>query len=357
MDYNKLNIHPKNFDALINGKAVGLYSIENKNGLRAHFTNFGQRLVALYVPNSSGNFEDIVLGFPNLKAYSKESFNYFGSVIGRYANRITKGRFQLNGNAYNMAITHGLHHMHGGPQGFHNLVWNVKVDTNCIEFYRISPDGEEGYPGNLDVRVRYLLADDNTLKISYTAKTDKTTVVNLTNHSFFNLNGEGNGSITDHVLHINAQGYTPVDQNMTTIGTIVPLKDTPMDFFNPKTIGKDVESDHIQMRICEGYDHNYVLNKADSKSNVPQLAATVFSPKSGRTLEVYTTEPGLQLYTSNGLDGTLLGKSGKRYERYAGFCLETQHFPDSPNHEAFPLTILRPGETYSSTTEYRFSTK
>ena len=357
MDYSKLNIHRKNFDSQVNGQTVGLYSIKNKNGLHAHFTNFGQRLVALYVPDRSGKFEDVVLGFSNLKAYSKEPFNYFGSVIGRYGNRITKGRFQLNEHTYRLAITHGLHHMHGGPQGFHNKVWKVEAGTNGIVFYRTSPEGEEGYPGNLDVRVSYLLTDDNTLKISYTAKTDKSTVVNLTNHSFFNLNGEGNGSIEDHVLHINAHEYTPVDEYMTTLGHIVSLKDTPMDFFNPKAIGRDIKSDHPQMRICDGYDHNYVLGKADLVSDDMQLAATVFAANSGRFMEVFTTEPGMQLYTSNGLDGTLFGKSGKSYERYAGFCLETQHFPDSPNHENFPTTMLHPGETFSSTTEYRFSIK
>ena len=357
MDYGALNFQAKNFVGQYNGQTTGLFSIKNKNGMHAHFTNFGQRLIALYVPDRTGNFDDIVLGFPQLEDYSNDPFNFFGSVIGRYANRITKGQFQLDGNCYNLAITHGLHHMHGGPKGFQNVVWEVDAATDRISFFRISPSGEAGYPGNLNVKVSYHLTSDNALKITYTALTDKSTIVNLTNHSFFNLNGEGKGTIKDHILHINAHSYTPVDEEMTTLGSILPLRDTPMDFSVPKSIGRDLESDHVQMQICDGYDHNFVLNKTNTKPNIPQLAATVLASESGRYMEVFTTEPGMQLYTSNGLDGTVSGKSGKPYERHAGFCLETQHFPDSPNHENFPTTILLPGETFSSTTEYRFSIK
>ncbi len=349
-----LNIVPKNFNCTIDGQSVGLYSISNKNGLHAHFTNYGQHLVALYVPDRYGDFKDIVLGFPTLETYMTDEGKYFGSIIGRYANRIAKGKFFLNGSPYNLAVNNGTNHLHGGDIGFDSVVWQVEqINWDCLEFSRTSPNGEEGYPGCLEVRVRYILTNTNTLSISYTAKTDQTTLVNLTNHSFFNLNGEGQDNIKDHLLNINARSYTPIQTDMAPTGTVERLEGTPMDFSKFKTIGKDLESDHPQMAICSGYDHNYILDKDGPKNN-PQLAATVFEPKSGRVMEVHTTEPGMQLYTSNFLDGTLVGKSGKPYLKHDAFCLETQHFPDSPNQPEFPSTILHPGETYTSVTEYRF---
>ncbi len=350
-----LNIVPKNFNCTIDGQSVGLYSISNKNGLHAHFTNYGQHLVALYVPDRNGIFEDIVLGFPALETYMTDEGKYFGSIIGRYANRIAKGKLTLNGSSCALAVNNGTNHLHGGDIGFDSVVWQVEqLNWDCLEFSRTSPHGEEGYPGNLEIKVRYTLTNNNTLSIKYTAKTDRTTVVNLTNHSFFNLNGEGNGSVKEHLLNINAKSYTPVHPDMTTMGTMEPLEGTPMDFSKFKTIGQDLQSDHPQMAICAGYDHNYVLDKDGADNTLPQLAATVFEPKHGRVMEVHTTEPGMQLYTSNFLDGTLVGKSGKPYLKHGAFCLETQHFPDAPNQPEFPSPILHPGETFNSTTEYRF---
>ena len=348
-------INPADFKAVIEGDSISLYTLTNKNGLRADFTNYGQRLIALHVPDKNENMGDIVLGLPTLDAYMNGPKNNFGAVIGRYGNRITKGKFSIGKTEYILAKNNGDNHLHGGKIGFDAVIWKARqIASNQLVFTRISPHMEEGYPGNLNVKVTYTLSDDNELKISYEATSDKTTIINLTNHSYFNLKGEGEGDVNDHVMLVNAATYTPVDAGLIPIGTIESVKGTPLDFTTPKPIYKGLESVHEQMVLGGGYDHNYVLNKSPKNSEGLVLAARVTEPMSGRIMEVYTSEPGVQLYGGNFLNGTSIGKSGKPYLKRGAFCLETQHFPDSPNQADFPSTLLEPGETYKSTTVYKF---
>lgn len=349
-------LNPKAFEKVVNGDSVQLYRLTNSSGMEVYFTNYGQRLVALYAPDKHGHLDDIVLGFSQLEDYDQDGSAYFGATIGRYGNRIANGTFSLDGTSYHLAKNNGPNHLHGGPTGFDKQVWDVDHNTeNEISFSRLSPDGEEGYPGNLRVKVRYVLTDPNELKIFYEATTDKKTIVNLTHHSFFNLKGEGEGTIGDHLLTLNADSYTPVDQNLIPYGRIVEVFGTPMDFTQPKPIAQDVETDFEQLEFADGYDHNYVLNQSPKNSQGLVFAARVHEPKSGRIMEVYTDEPGIQFYGGNFLDGTVTGKSGKKYLRRGAFCLETQHFPNSPNQSNFPSTLLKPGDTYSSTCVYKFS--
>ena len=344
------------FKKNIDGKEVGFFVIKNKHGIEASFTNYGQRLISLYVPDRNGNMKDIVLGFSNLEDYINSKEPYFGATIGRYANRIAKGRFQIDGEDFKLAINNGENHLHGGPKGFHKVVWTThKISANEIEFTRTSPDMDEGYPGNLEVKVNYVLTDDNELKIKYFANSDKKTFVNLTHHSFFNLKGEGEGDINDHVLMINANHYLPIDVGLIPIGNIVKVANTPFDFTKPKSIKKAIEVDNQQLEFGNGYDHNFVLNKAPTNNDGLVLAAKVKEPESGRVMEVYTDEPGLQFYGGNFLDGEIVGKSSKAYVYRGAFCLETQHFPDSPNQKGFPSALLSPGEIYTSTCVYKFS--
>lgn len=345
---------PANFKETIDGKQVQLYTIFNGK-IKAAITNSGGRLVSLLVPDSSGNLTDVVLGYPSLKDYRLYNSNgaYFGALIGRYGNRIARGQFKLDGKNYQLNVNNGPNALHGGLKGFNEVVWEViKITPNSIELHYLSKDGEEGYPGNLAVAVTYTLTDANALEIAYRAKTDQETILNLTNHSYFNLNGDGE-TINNHTLQLNADTFTPVDATLIPTGKIEPVAGTPLDFTQPEKIGARVDDKNQQLVYADGYDHNFVLNKPDKKGLV--LAATVVGDKSGIEMQVYTNQPGIQFYGGNFLEGGDIGKNGKPYEKRTGFCLETQHFPDSPNHPQFPTTVLKPGETFSSVTSYRFS--
>jgi len=349
------NLKPSDFEKQVDGKQTKFYTLTNANGIEITFTNFGQRLISLYVPDKNGNFDDIVLGPDNLDGFIAPGGAFFGAVVGRYGNRIGKGEFELRGTKYTLAKNNNGNHLHGGTKGFNAVVWDVDQHSeNSIVFSRTSPDMEEGYPGNLKVIVSYRLNDDNKLKIDYQATTDKTTVVNLTHHSFFNLAGEASGSITDHIAMINADAFTPVDEGLIPTGEIRKVEGTPFDFRSPKPIGQDIDSDNEQIKFGKGYDHNFVLNAEPTDEDRLALAAKVTDPKSGRTLEVFTNEPGVQFYTGNFMDGSYTGKAGKPYEFRGTFCLETQHFPDSPNKPDFPSTVLEPGEIYNSSCTYKF---
>ncbi|MGI9551778.1 MAG: aldose epimerase family protein [Aurantibacter sp.] len=349
------NLNPSDFEKEIDGKQTKFYTLTNVNDVEITLTNFGQRLISLYVPDKNGNFEDVVLGPSNLDGFMAQGGAFFGAVVGRYGNRIGKGEFELNGVKYTLAKNNGENHLHGGIKGFNAVVWDVDQHSeNSIIFSRTSPDMEEGYPGNLQVTVSYRLTDDNELKIDYQASTDKTTIVNLTHHSFFNLAGEASGSIADHVMMINADAFTPVDEGLIPTGEIRKVEGTPFDFRGAKPIGQDIEADDEQIKFGKGYDHNYVLNDEPVNEDGLALAAKVVEPKSGRTMEVYTNEPGVQFYTGNFMDGSYTGKAGKPYVFRGTFCLETQHFPDSPNKPDFPSTVLEPGDIYNSSCTYKF---
>lgn len=348
---------PGKFNSELNGKQVQLFTLTNENGLRTDITNYGGRIVTLLVPDKNGVFDDVVTGYHSLEEYLNSNQLYFGALIGRYANRIANGRFVLEGTEYDLATNNGPNHLHGGPGGFHQAVWDAEqIDDQTLKLTYLSGDMEEGYPGDLTVTVHYTLNNNNELKIDYHAATDKPTVLNLTNHAFFNLGGEGGKTINDHELKINAGLYTPVNENLIPIGDTEPVYGTPFDFTYCTPIGERLDADHKQLKFGMGYDHNFVLNKTDGVSE-PEFAAFVVEPVSGRKMEVFTTEPGLQFYGGNFLDGSETGKRGEPYGFRTSFCLETQHFPDSPNQPAFPSTILYPDEEYRSTTIYRFSTE
>ncbi len=344
-------IDKSGFDTKLDGKQVNLYTLKNANGLVAQITNYGGRVVNLWTPDKNGNYDDIVIGYENLEGYLNSNEIYYGTLVGRYGNRIAKGRFALNGEEYTLATNNNGNHLHGGIKGFSNVVWDAKqIDVQTLELTYLSPDMEEGYPGNLQVKVQYLLTNDNELKVQYWATTDKATPVNLTQHSFFNLKGVGSGSVEKNLLQINADYYTPVDEGLIPTGDIAPVETTPMDFRKPTEIGARINDDFEQLKFGKGYDHNWVLNKSDKELT---FAARVVDPVSGRTLEVYTNEPGLQVYTGNFLDGSDSGK-GKVFSHRSAICLETQHFPDSPNQPNFPSTILNPGDEYYSICIYKF---
>jgi aldose 1-epimerase len=334
----------------ISGQPVDIFTLRNANGIEIKATNYGGIITSIVVPDRNGRLGDIVLGFDDLQAYVKDS-PYFGAIVGRYGNRIAKGHFTLDGHTYTLAVNNGPNHLHGGLKGFDKVIWHAEplAGSTGLVLSRRSPDGEEGYPGNLDVRVTYRLTDDNRLVIDYHATTDKATPVNLTQHSYFNLAGEGD--VLGHELTIDADRYTPVDANLIPTGELAPVEGTPFDFRKSTAIGARIDTPNLQLKNAGGYDHNWVLNR---KGTGLQLAARVVEPKTGRTLEVSTTQPGLQFYSGNFLDGTLKGKGGRVYVKHAGLCLETQHFPDSPNHPDFPSTILRPGEQYDTQTVFRF---
>ena len=345
-----------NFKQTLEGKQVHLYTIGNGK-IKAAITNFGGRLVSLLVPDSSGKLTDVVLGYNSLKDYQQYTKNgaYFGALIGRYGNRIAKGKFTLDGKSYQLAINNPPNALHGGPKGFSTVVWDVvKTTPTSVELHYLSKDGEESYPGNLDVHVTYALTDDNGLSITYKAKTDKTTILNLTNHSYFNLNGEGSGTVNNHSLQLNASKFTPVDATLIPTGKLEPVAGTPFDFTKPEKIGARIDVKDQQLEFGKGYDHNFVL---DAKDKSQHLAAVVVGDKSGIKMEAYTDQPGIQFYGGNFLEGGDKDKTGKAYEHRTALCLETQHFPDSPNHPQFPTTVLKPGETFSSVTSYRFPVK
>jgi aldose 1-epimerase len=346
-----------NFKETINGKPVQLYTLTNKSGLKAAVTNYGGRLVSLLVPDSSGKLIDVVLGYNAIKDYEQYTKNgaYFGALIGRYGNRIAKGKFSLDGKSYQLAINNAPNALHGGPKGFSAVVWDVvKTTPNSVELHYLAKDGEEGYPGNLNVNVTYTLTDDNALDIAYKATTDKATVLNLTNHSYFNLNGDG-GTINNHTLQLNASRYTPVDATLIPTGKLEPVAGTPLDFTKPEKIGSRIEDKNQQLEYGGGYDHNFVLDASKEKGS--HLAATAAGDKSGIEMQVYTDQPGIQFYGGNFMEGGDKGKSGQPYEKRTAFCLETQHFPDSPNQPQFPTTTLKPGETLNSVTSYKFIVK
>jgi aldose 1-epimerase len=319
--------------------------------------SYGATIVSLRVPDRNGQSDDVVLGFDTLDGYLAPE-PYFGAVVGRYGNRIAKGQFTLDGTTYHLATNNGPNHLHGGNKGFDKVLWTVTTKESAAGssaiFARTSPDGEEGYPGNLQVRVTYTLTDRNELIIDYHATTDKATPVNLTQHSYFNMAGEGSGDILGQQLTIAADRYTPVDATLIPTGELAPVSGTPFDFRQPTAIGARIDRDDAQLKNGKGYDHNWVLTR---KGAGLQFAARLTDPKSGRSLEIATTEPGLQFYSGNFLDGTIKGKSGHVYGHRSGLCLETQHFPDSPNHRNFPSTILEPGKSYDSQTVFTFSAK
>jgi aldose 1-epimerase len=333
------------------GETVELYTLKNAKGVEAAISTYGGVLVSLKVPDRAGALGDIVLGFDDFNGYLKPP-PYFGALIGRYGNRIAHARFTLDGVEYKLAKNNGDNSLHGGNRGFDKVVWKAKLG-NGLELTYLSKDGEEGYPGNLSVTVVYTLTDNNELKIDYTATTDKDTVVNLTNHSYFNLAGQGEGDILAHQLTLNADRYTPVDKGLIPTGELRSVEGTPFDFRQPHAIGERIGSSDEQIGLGGGYDHNFILNRTGDGLS---LAAKVNEAKSGRVLEVLTTEPAIQFYTGNFLDGTIAGKGGKIYGRRSALCLETQHYPDSPNHPSFPSTELKPGAVYHTTTVYRFST-
>jgi aldose 1-epimerase len=346
----ELNMHltKERFGLVDDSIQVYLFTMKNKNGVEVKITNYGGIVTSIIVPDKNGSFDDIALGFNRLEPYLA-GHPYFGCIVGRYANRIDKGQFTLDGRTYRLATNNGPNHLHGGEEGFDKKVWDADdaagLDSVAVILNYLSPDGEEGYPGNMQVTVVYTLTNENELIIDYEATSDKATPVNITHHSYFNLAGEGSGDIYDHRLMIDADRYTVVDANLIPTGELRPVEGTPMDFREPHNIGERINL------VEGGYDHNYVLNNDGSFA----LAARVEEPLSGRVMEVFTSEPGMQFYSGNFLDGSITGKSGKKYYQRYGFCLETQHFPDSPNQPGFPNTILRPGETYQYRTVYKFS--
>jgi Galactose mutarotase and related enzymes len=332
--------------------AVTIYTLTNANGLELRAMTYGAIITSLKVPDRSGAMADIVLGFDRLDGYLKDS-PYFGAVVGRYGNRIAKGQFTLDGRTYTLVKNNGPNHLHGGTKGFDKRVWQATPSATgaAVTFSRTSPDGEEGYPGTMKAQVTYTLTDKNELVVEYHATTDKATPINLTQHSYFNLAGEGSGEILGHELTINADRYTPVDAMLIPTGSLAPVQGTPFDFRKPVAIGARINQSNEQLTNGKGYDHNWVVNR---NGQGLQPAAHVVEPNSGRTLDVATMEPGLQFYAGNFLDGTITGKGGHVYKHRTGFCLETQHFPDSPNHPTFPTTILKPGQEYSTKTVFTF---
>ena len=343
------------------GQPISLYTLTNAHGAQVQITNFGGTITSIEVPDRRGRLGDVVLGYDTSANYiANKSGTYFGALIGRYANRIAKGHLVVDGTPYQLAINNKPNTLHGGKVGFNLKVWTATpVPAKhgvALALRYTSPDGEENFPGTLAVKVVYTWTDDNALKIDYTATTDKDTVVNLTNHSYFNLNGAGSGTVLDQRVMFNADRYTPVDAVAIPLGPLAPVAGTPFDFRRPTAIGARINQPNQQLKFGSGYDHNFVLNGYPSGST-PRLAARVYAPRTGRVLTAYTTEPGMQLYTANFLDGTIHGKGGKAYVHRGAFCLEAQHFPDSPNHPAYPTTLLKPGQTYHQTTIYRFSAR
>lgn len=352
----------ENFNDTVDGKQVSLYTLKNKNGLVAQVTNYGGRIVNLWTPDKDGKFDDIVTGFSTLDGYLNGTEKYFGALIGRYGNRIAKGKFSLDGVEYTLATNNGKNTLHGGLKGFNNVVWDAKPFQNekgedALELKYLSPDGEEGFPGNLNVTVIYTLTNDNELKIDYTAETDKKTVVNLTHHSFFNLHGFTGGEakkINSHVLQINASRYNSTDKGLIPTGELTPVAGTPMDFTKPTVIGERVNEPFADLVNAKGYDHNWILDKEAGQLTE---AAVIYEPSNGRMITVSTTEPAMQFYGGNFFKGKDTGKYGEVYNFRTSFAMETQHFPDSPNQPSFPTTILNPGEKYTHTCIYQFGVK
>jgi len=351
-EVNVMSANTEIFGQMPDGTQIDLFTLTNPNGIRARIMTYGATLVSLETPDRDGNLTDIMLGFDTLEGYLTDH-PYFGVIVGRYANRIGKGKFTLDGVEYTLATNNGENHLHGGIKGFDKVVWKLDEikaggDEAFVTLSYVSKDGEEGYPGNLSCKVTYTLTKDDELKISYEAETDKTTIINLTNHAYWNLAGQGTGDILSHELMLNADKYTPVDEGLIPTGEIKAVKDTPMDFTEPMTIGSRID------QVTGGYDHNYVLNSGGGSM---ALAARVYEPTTGRVLEIQTLQPGIQFYSGNFLDGSITGKSAKVYNKHYGFCLETQHYPDSPNKLDFPSVVLKPGQKYSTETIHKFYTE
>ncbi len=353
MQSNDMMTERAEFQVVHDGRQVDLYTLRNAQGMVVQLTNYGGKIVTILVPDRDGNLGDVNLGYESAEEYINGTAS-LGATMGRYANRIAGGQFELNGRTYTLFKNNGPHTIHGGKRGFRFRVWEGRqIDDASVELSYLSRDGEEGFPGNLQLKVVYTVTDENELKLEYTATTDQATVINFTNHAFFNLKGEGRGDVLDHVLWVDADQFTPTDATAIPTGEFRDVRGTPFDFTTPKSLGRDIAVDNEQLAFGGGYDHNYVL---DNPQGELVLGARLSEPATGRIMEVYTTEPGLQVYTANSLtgEGTDVGKGGKPYGSRSAVCLETQHFPDSPHHPAFPSTVLNPGEEYQSTTVYRF---
>ena len=350
-------LNPKDFKGTYNGMPTALYTMTNANGMEVCVTNFGGRIVSIMVPDKDGKMQDVVLGFDKVSDYFPENNQTdFGAAIGRYANRINQGKFTLDGVEYQLPQNNFGHCLHGGPTGWQYQVYEcVEADAKHVKLLRVSPDGDNNFPGEVKAYVTYTLTDDNKLDIAYEATTTAPTVINMTNHSYFNLSGDpANHSVVEHLLSLNSTSYTPVDNTYMTTGEIAPIEGTPFDFMHLKPIGQDIDADNEQIRNGNGYDHNWVLNTGGVISD---MAAVLYCPETGITLFVYTDEPGIQVYSGNFLDGTITGKKGIVYKKRSGICLETQKYPDTPNKPEWPSAVLRPGETYHSHTIYAFSTR
>jgi aldose 1-epimerase len=355
VETTKSGLVKSDFQTVIDGDSTNLYILNNNNGMEVAITNYGGRIVSIMAPNKDGNFKDVVLGFDNIDDYTATD-NNFGATIGRYGNRIAHGKINIDGVEYELPQNNFGHTLHGGPKGFDKKVFNaIQPDNKSLILTYFSKDGEAGFPGNLDVKVTMILTDNNAIDIQYEAVTDKKTVVNLTNHSYFNLSGDANNNVLDNILMINADSFTPVDDTFMTTGEILTVKGTPMDFRTPTSIGERIDNyEYEQLKFGDGYDHNWVLN---TEGDISQVAATVYSPASGIQLEVYTDEPGVQVYTGNFLAGTDTGKYGDVYGKRNAICLETQKYPDTPNKPDWPSALLMPGDTYTSRCIYKFTVK
>lgn len=351
----KSGLNPESFSGKVDNKEVHMYVLTNSKGAEATIINYGAKIVSLSVPDKDGKLTDVVLGHNNLTEYLDSEEPYFGAVCGRTGNRIAKGEFTLDGVVYKLAINNGPNNLHGGLKGFNAVVWDAEqIDDHTLELTYLSKDGEEGFPGNLNVKIIYRLRDNNAFEIDYEATTDKATIINLTNHSYFNLSGEGDPSINDHMLVMHASKYLPTDNTAIPYGKPEEVKGTPFDFTTPHSIGERIEEYFEQLHFGKGYDHTMVLDKFDGKCN---LAVECYSPKTGIQMNVLTTEPGVQIYTGNWMTGNFEGKHGHRYPARAAVCFETQHFPDSINKPEYPSVVLRPGETFNSETVFAFSIK
>ena len=355
VETTKSGLVKSDFQTVIDGDSTNLYILNNNNGMEVAITNYGGRIVSIMAPNKDGNFKDVVLGFDNIDDYTATD-NNFGATIGRYGNRIAHGKINIDGVEYELPQNNFGHTLHGGPKGFDKKVFNaIQPDNKSLILTYFSKDGEAGFPGNLDVKVTMILTDNNAIDIQYEAVTDKKTVVNLTNHSYFNLSGDANNNVLDNILMINADSFTPVDDTFMTTGEILTVNGTPMDFRTPTSIGERIDNyEYEQLKFGDGYDHNWVLN---TKGDISQVAASVYSPASGIQLEVYTDEPGVQVYTGNFLAGTDTGKYGDVYGKRNAICLETQKYPDTPNKPDWPSALLMPGDTYTSRCIYKFTVK
>lgn len=350
------------FGKLANGQPVSRYTLRNAKGMIVQFLSYGGVISAIITPDKNGKPANVVLSFPTLEGYTRDSAEgglFFGALVGRYANRIAGAAFDLDGQHYTLSPTEPPNTLHGGVKGFDKKLWSVRELSGLshatgAELTLVSPNGDEGFPGTLTVHVSYILDDSNHLNIHYRASTDRPTILNLTNHSYFNLAGEGSGTVENHVLRVNADHYTPADAASIPTGDIAPVENTPLDFRTPHRIGERLRSTFVQMRAPRGYDHNWVINATANSGPAPRLAATLTDPASGRTLSVFTTQPGIQIYTGNGLNGRYAGPSGRTYRQTDGIALETQHFPDSPHHPNFPSTVLRPGQMFDQTTVFAF---